>query len=450
MAWVGRSPIIWTILALPCSAACSGPPKTSCMSSLKACKVVTCVACVVVVVLCGCRQQNSAIYRSEKYARQANAYQAYLEIAEARKKNSGDRELERLYWQRRLEFLLDRGRQMVFLEQEVDAIAELEKALALDPQNQMARLWILKAKEKLAKRAVRHGDDQRSQGHLETALLHFREALSYVPEYPPALEGIEKVNKYYADRYDQAADHLTKGSRARGEDLTKQSKYHHGIAHDKDPSLQIAKKRELEAAQRLARDRYERARIMEEQADYGAALMEYEAVIKVVPGIEGLEVRIAAMKREVEARNLRREAGIAMRKDKFDEAEKLLNQAYEKSVAQRADISGLLLDNRRRRHQSLYRKAMDLELEYKFEAALESYRVVDKAWPAGFEDVKARISTLERSIEVAQKCLVEGEKHEKAGDLKKAVQSYEDALDNYPGYKGLDKRVKELRAKIQN
>ena len=86
----------------------------------------------------------------------------------------------------------------------------------------------------------------------------------------------------------------------------------------------------------------------------------------------------------------------------------------------------------------------------KFEEALESYRIVDKAWPSGFEDIKTRISTLENAIKVAQTCLAEGEKHEKAGDLKKAVELYEDALDNYPGYKGLNKRVKELRAKIQN
>jgi len=417
------------------------------MSLLNAYKALVCVA---LAAVCGCRQPYTAIQRSEAYSRHANAYQAYFEIAEARRRNSEDRELERLYWQRRLEYLLDFGRELVFLEEEVKAIAELEKALALDPQNRDAKRWIARAKEKLAKRAVLEGDDQRGQGHLDKALLRFQEALSYVPEYPDAVAGIESVNKYYRQRYDEASEHFTKGARAHGEELIKQSKYHHGIAAEKDPSMREAQKREMEAAQRLAMDRYERAKIMEEKSFYGAALMEYQVVMKALPGIEGLKERITAMEKEVEAKQFRRDGEMAMRRGDFDDAEKLFNQAYEKTRAERADISGLLLDNRRRRHENLYRKAKDLELEYKFEAALEGYEAIDKAWPSGFLDVKTRVGTLKNAIEQAQKSMAEGQKHEKAGDLKKAIELYEEALANYPGYQGLDRRIKGLKAKIQN
>lgn len=398
----------------------------------------------------GCRHQDTAIQRSETYARQGNAYQAYLEIAEARRRNGGDQELERLFWQRRLEYLLARGRELVFLEREVQAIASLEKALALDPQNRVARRWIQRAKQKLAKRAVKEGESQRSQGHLEKALLRFREALSYVPEHPGAVAGIETVNKFYRERYDEASEHYVKGSRARAEDLIKQSKYHHGIASDKDPSMQRAKEGKEEAARQLAKARYERAKAMEEKSYFGAALMEYEAVRKVLPEAEGLQERIAAMQREVKAERIRREAEMAMRKQDYDAAKKMLNEAYELTTAQRADISGLLLDNRRRRYEELYRKARDLELEYKFEAALEGYKAIDKAWSSGFLDVKARIETLKNAIEQAQASMAEGQKHEKAGDLKGAVELYEEALAIYPGYKGLDERVKELRPRIRN
>ena len=405
--------------------------------------------CAFLIGTGGCRQLDSAILRSEGYARQANAYQAYMEIAEARLRNPDDPELERLFWQRRLEFLLDRGRQLVFLEQEVKAIGELEKALALDPRNRAAKNWIMRAKEKLAERAVRNGESQRSQGHLDAALLHFRAALSYVPEYPDAMAGVNKVNEYYKKRYDEATDHYTKGSRARGEQLILQSKYHNDIASEKDPSMREAITRKREAAKQLARERYDRAMKMEEKSFYGAALMEYRAIVEVSPEIEGLKERISAMENEVDTQADRRVAEMAMRKGDFDAAEKLLNAAYEKSRMQRADISGLLLDNRRRRYEDRYRKVKDLELEYQFEAALEGYKAIDKAWSVGFLDVKTRISTLEQAIELAAESMAEGQKREKDGDLKRAIEFYEEALAVYPGYKGLDQRVKTLWAKIR-
>jgi tetratricopeptide (TPR) repeat protein len=189
---------------------------------------------------------------------------------------------------------------------------------------------------------------------------------------------------------------------------------------------------------------------MEEKGFYGAALMEYEAVFAVVPDLEGLKERIAAAKKEVDALELRRKAEMAMRRNEFDEADKLLNKAYDLTQAQKADLSGLLADNRQRRYEDRYRKAKDLELEYQFEAALEAYVAIDKAWSAGFLDVKARINTLSEDIEQAGKSMAEGQKLEKAGDLKKAIELYEEALTVYPGYKGLDQRVKGLKAKIQN
>ncbi|MHC4077219.1 MAG: hypothetical protein ACYST0_02115, partial [Planctomycetota bacterium] len=60
-------------------------------------KIYTAVVCAALIGTGGCRQQDTAIQRSEAYARQANAYQAYCEIVEARRRNTEDPELERLF-----------------------------------------------------------------------------------------------------------------------------------------------------------------------------------------------------------------------------------------------------------------------------------------------------------------------------------------------------------------
>ncbi len=41
----------------------------------------TAAVCAFLIGTGGCRQQDTAILRSEGYARRANAYQAYMEIA---------------------------------------------------------------------------------------------------------------------------------------------------------------------------------------------------------------------------------------------------------------------------------------------------------------------------------------------------------------------------------
>ena len=282
------------------------------------------------------------------------------------------------------------------------------------------------------------------------ALLHYQKARDFVPDFPDALAGERKVKERYQKKFDDAIEHYVKGSRARGEDHHQQSKYHNEIAIEKDPSLTKAEQRRRESSRLLANERYDRAKAMEEKGFYGAALMEYEAIVRVIPDAPELKERVAAMQKEVEAAGMRRNAEMEMRRSNFDEAEKLLDSAYEVSRHQRADLSALMLDNKQRRWEERYRKAKDLELEYEFEAALEVFREIDKAWKKGFLDVKTRISGLEGAIEEAGKLLAAGQKHEAAGDLKKAIEAYEDALSHYPGYKGLDKRVKELRGKARN
>src|SRR5262249_18254780 len=120
--------------------------------------------------------------------------------------------------------------------------------------------------------------------------------------------------------------------------------------------------------------------------------------------------------------------------------------AYEISKAERKRIGELLVALKEREQESRYQSAKDLELEHRFEDALKGFSEIEQAWP-GFRDVPTRISGLEAAIEIATKAKARGEAAEAAGDRKAAIDAYQEALLAYPGFCGLDKRLKELREK---
>ena len=136
------------------------------------------------------------------------------------------------------------------------------------------------------------------------------------------------------------------------------------------------------------------------------------------------------------------------RKKEFDDADKKLAEAFEKSRSEKATVSGLMLDTKRYRYNEVYQGAKDLELEHDYEGALEVFKEIDKVWPSqGFLDVKARISGLVGHIKEALDSWTSGVAAEKAGKLKEAIDFFEEAVLVYPGYKNLEPHIKELKTR---
>jgi tetratricopeptide (TPR) repeat protein len=411
-------------------------------------KLYLIAGCIALSGLSACTSSAEVLDRSQFLAEQHNFHKAYWIVANALDENPGDPDLGRAFWERRLDYLLDRGQQLVFHEQENEAIAEFQKALALDPENRSAKLWIQRSREKLAESALRLAETLVSEGNLPGALKLYNKALSHVPEIPEAVEGIKKVNERYQKRTEKSSERYLLASRARGEQKFRQSHYQSGLAEELDASNEKAKELRVVAGRRLANELLDRARASEEKGFYAAALHDYEQVKADLPEAEGIDERIAAMGREVKARGLCEEAEMLTRKGEFDEAEKKLDEAFQMSKSERATVSGQMLDNKRHRSDELYQNAKDLELEHDYEAALEAFKAIDKAWPSqGFLDVKARISGLESYIEEAEKSYKAGRAAEKAGKLKEAIEHYEEAVLVYPGFKNLERRIAELKTR---
>jgi tetratricopeptide (TPR) repeat protein len=379
---------------------------------------------------------------SRQHLQRADYYLAFHELLDA-----GVPPTSPAYRAAELAYLLDAGQEAVFADEEHRALELFGRALELDPGNEVATRWIAKCRHKLADRACRRGDERRRAGDLRAALLRYREATDQVAGHPGALAGVAAVGEILSKRRERAQEHYLDGVQALGEQLWPQSWYHMVNAVQMDPAHEKAKERRDDVGERLAEQRYERARDLEKGAHYGAALKEYLALRESGAPLEGLEARIAHMRREVEAERLVRAAEMAAFRRDYAEARSLLEQALEQTVTEQAHISDLLILIRERDFEERYEHAHILELEHQLEEALASYRAIAEVWP-DFRDVKTLISGLESAIQVAAEAHARGQAAEQAGDLPAAIAAYEEAQLVYPGYRELDARIAELKAKI--
>ena len=396
--------------------------------------------------LSGCASSGGVLEKSAAYRKEANYFLAYKTLEAARQQSPGEDAIEKAYWKARLEYLVDHGQELIFQEDMLGGLGELEAALALDPTHNGARFWIQRAKQKLAMIAVRKGDEQRVTGDLDAAFKLFTEAVSYVPGLPDGIEGLARVRAEFDKKQRKAADHYTQGVRSQAEQNYEQTRYHLGEALLNDPTLEGAKSRREAVALRMADRRMQEAKRMEKAGRYGAALKEYTAIAGEQPEMAGIQERITVMKREIDAEQKVREGERAVFAADWTKARKCLEEAYDASVGERKFISEMLILLKEREQDSKYVAAKDLELEHDYESAILGFQDIEKAWP-GFKDVRARVSSLEAALEIAGKAKARGLAAEQAGDAKAAIEAYQEALLACPGYQGLDKRVRELKTK---
>jgi tetratricopeptide (TPR) repeat protein len=292
------------------------------------------------------------------------------------------------------------------------------------------------------------GDGARARGKLDEAMKHYEKALAYVPEYPGAVVGSKLVGDVFSARRVKSQDSYLKGMRAQASGQYDQTQYHMQIAIENDPSMASARERSDLARRQLADSRLRRARDAEERGWFETALREYKAVLAEFPSLApDLDSRVAATQREVEAGAMLSDGILLIQRRDFTKARTKLEQAYEKSVAQRAAISAQLIALRETDLDRRYNIAFDLELDYRYDDALAAYRAVDKEWP-GQLDVRTRIANLESSLELAKEAKVRGDAAETAGDLPGAIAAFREALTYAPKFGDLEKRIQALRARL--
>lgn len=421
------------------------------------------VGYVLILGLASCAGSSQALEKSAFLAARNSYFQAYRVIANASKTYPRDAEVERIFWIRRRDYLLEKGRDLIYNEREQAAIDVFHVVFQIEKDSPVAMGWIMRARLKLAEREVKIGDIMIHEGRLEEAMVHFNKAMTYVPEYPPARAGDKAVKEHYQKRTEKAVEHYKLGSRARGEYPPRYnlSRYHSEIALNMDSSLSRAERLKRSSIRQIAQDRVRAAEKAEEKSFHSAALTEYKAVKLIMPEYEGIDEKIAILEKEVKARKMCRDAEMILRKAEFDRADELLAKAFDEAVSGdvKAIINGVMMSSKQRRYKEAFLKARDLELDWNLEKSLTGYEAIEKVfkndypptheeYEEGFEGVRARIREVKSTIEEATDAFNKGELAEKDGKLKEAIDHFGESVAVYPGFKDLESRITKLRAQL--
>lgn len=402
------------------------------------------LCCALVLGLSSCASGPSWVERGKEYYLTGNFYQAFHCLRSAKAEGADSREVNNLYRNYRIAYLLKRAQLSIFANQDVRALEDLAKVRAVDPDNKIAAMWSRRAREKLARIATASADEKVKDGDLEGALLDYHEALGHVAGFSDAEEGISNVSAEWRRRREKANDKYLDGVRALADQLFSQTRYHMLIALVADPTMDNAERSKLEAERQLRRERFERVQGMIDEGYYGVALHECQALAEVDPELPDIDVLIAQLTREVEAADFARAGQRKLYSGDYAEARALFDKAFDASVSEKVRYNDLLLATREREFEDRYVLAKDQELQGDLVAAVASYKEIDEEMPA-FLDVKARLNNLEAAIALATEAYDAGLEAEAAKDGATAIEKYSEALLYYPGFRDAAERVDRLR-----
>lgn len=409
-------------------------------------RLLATAACFLVVA---CSGSSSAVQRSRELAGDGNYYLALMALEDAGGAASGDPEVVEAWREARLDYLVHESQRLIFLDREEDALELLAEAAETHPDNKVVAGLAVLARNKLAQRATALGDRAMAFGEPTDALKYYQEATAWVPDHKPALEGIERVRTTFAAMHQKAQEHFLEAIRRFPELRWVEVDWHASAALEKDPSREDAKDLRTRAARQIAQRTLDRAKQAEEEGYYGAALMEYRSARKLDPSIESIDERIAHMEKEVQAGGLLAQAMMHSANKRFDKARTMLEEAFALTILEKAVVNDALLQNRKREAEVAYQLARDLELQGRKADALIGYEALDKAWPDGLLDVKARCASVRSEIAEAEKAWAAGEAAEAARDNKAALEAYQSVELFYPGYKDVRDRIQRLKAAMQ-
>lgn len=358
------------------------------------------------------------------------------------------RELETAWDEARRAFLLDRARRYIFLEYEEEALVDLAALEAVEPDHPEIPVLRERATYKLALRAAERGQELLRNRLLTEAMAAFLEAETILPTLPEAHAGQQLVRAQVERLTYRAQMQFLEAVRKLPQFRYAEVRWHSSNAIVNDPDRQDAEVLRERAQRELAIASKERGDDNRQQGNYGAALIEYQSARKRDPELAGIDDLIAEMERELAALKLAETAQMRMRQLRFDEARDLLDEAFAMSVQLRADITELMIQNRRLEGERDYTAARDFEIQGKKREALEAFVLLSAKWPDGLEDEKARIEVLQSDIESARKEWELAEAAEAAGDLAKALEHYEASNEFYERMADAKARIARLKKQI--
>jgi tetratricopeptide (TPR) repeat protein len=374
----------------------------------------------------------------------AERFEEALKLASERaERDPDDPQAQALERDAAVALLIERGRNAVFERRYEDALDELNRALAIAPDNRAVQRWIMKARAELTDVWLDRGLSFLQAEEFERSIQAYELAEYYTPRHPEALFGATRVLFLINYRQGLGEDYYNQGVRAVHEHYLSQAR-HKFMAADKyitaDAPEAGDRRERVESA--LAEERLFLAKGLERDGNFGAALIEYRVILKLESDNAEAQSGLERMSHEVEAERMLNVADKLIRQGRFEEAREEIDAAGGLTTLQADRVSRMLADIEVERWAQLYHRALNEERDFRYETAIGTYTELLAA-AEEYSDAAQRVRTLKDYVERAGSLygrLESAATPAEELDLLRQIELF------WPEYRDVQERIAELES----
>lgn len=400
-----------------------------------------CAAALLVLAACASepRLEEEGVRSLVNHGRHAEA----LVLAERRAREApDDEEAQADYKLASVAALLESCRRSCFADRDEQALAFVEQALEIAPDDPVVQSWHRKMMAKLADRARAQAIEAHAADNLELARQKFEEALRYAPDDLRAKDGIAQVLLQINHRAGMGEAYYREGAQALSTYFLHEARTLFSYTIKYQPGNERASHRKGEASSMLAEDRAAIAADLESRGLYAAAENEYRIALLIEPSLEAAVAGRERAGREARAQALLEEAARLTLRGRFADARALLqaNRDASETLAERFDLA--LAEVEDAELEALYRTGLDYQADGRFPEARDAYaRLLERS--QYYKDAITRKEVVEGFIQRADEKYAQAlaaQTPEEQIQLLREIQVF------WPDYKDVRERLKALGA----
>lgn len=362
--------------------------------------------CLLLVPLAACQafgpdpaagSEASSVERVEAFSRQGQHAEAVLAAEAYHAEHPDDPEGARQLRRAKAAMMLDQARRLCFDDKDNEALLLVRQALEEEPDERVLQEWERKLLTKLAGVHTAHGDEFFATTDLDAAREQYELALSFVPDFLRAREGLSQVLLQINYRRGMGENYYREGVQLMTDYWLEQSRTRFVYVNKYQPANDRAKMRKGEVDAHLAASRCTLAADLERLGLWAGARNEYRLALIVDP--DSVEAAEGLDRTRIEAgvQDKLREADRLIRARKWDQALEVIREARAQTKHQVEKCDGAADGVDASRLEQSYQHALALEADQDFEAAVLAYdRLVESR--GYYKDVLTRRETLRAYI----------------------------------------------------
>lgn len=398
------------------------------------------------VLLAGSCASSTTLGEVDRLMREGHYEEALHLAAAERDENPGSATAELAHRRATAGWYLEQGRRATFLDDDVAALDAFERAAEVLPDNPVVESWIYKTRYKLAEYWYVQAISAGASDELDEAAARYERAIEYWPDHSRAIQGYADVLVRINYRATRADDYYESSIRLHREYALARAKHDLQSANKYRPDDDRIARRVSQVERDLAYDHIALARDFELQGIYFAARNEYRIAQLVDPTNEEAAAGVEQMDVEIEVALALQECDMLIRREEFDRAEALLDEAQGKSPRQDDAIAAARERIEGAHWTELYDRALTYEHDFRYEEAVATY--LDLLGRSGgfYGDARTRVDTLTSLIEQGQDLYaqaLEAEDPEVALGLLRQVDLV------WPEYADVSDRIAALEAQLE-